>query len=267
MNLCPHCGRPLGSLPCASCFPLSHHGVKQLTAGAARSKLNEDPILYGEPIIGWRIWGVQGNHLVTGMYSSEWPHKKPLTAVHEERSPYPYNSAASCPGSPCEPHTPNILPGCGIYALKTPADIAAEWEEHRAWPGIVGTVYLWGRMFEHEHGYRAQFAYPASFIAAFGGADIDALAAAYNVPTDKENLTWKSVSRLAELLQNRSSSRPPLGNLYPMLPPNPMYLPPSPPPTPASSTSLLVSPPVPKHRFLSLGSLINWMGLRKEEEE
>ena len=28
----------------------------------------------------------------------------------------------------------------------------------------VGLVALWGRVIEHEHGYRAQFAYPAAFV-------------------------------------------------------------------------------------------------------
>jgi len=44
---------------------------------------------------------------------------------------------------------------CGIYACK-------HWEHQDVDSryGLVGIVALWGRVFEHEDGYRAQYAYP-----------------------------------------------------------------------------------------------------------
>lgn len=42
---------------------------------------------------------------------------------------------------------------CGIYALK-------EQDRCLAWGDVVGEVALWGFIEEHEHGYRAQYAYP-----------------------------------------------------------------------------------------------------------
>lgn len=46
---------------------------------------------------------------------------------------------------------------CGIYAAKTVAHLrGAGYERY----GICGEVCLWGTVVEHEHGWRAQFAYP-----------------------------------------------------------------------------------------------------------
>ncbi len=94
-----------------------------------------------------------------------------------------------------------MRPGCGIYAFKTPADLIYEAIGLR----IVGTVYLWGRIIEHEHGYRAQYAYPASFVSSWlTGDELARLAELYNVPVDEENPVWKSVCRLDALWRNRS---------------------------------------------------------------
>jgi hypothetical protein len=48
---------------------------------------------------------------------------------------------------------------CGIYALK---------ETSRCLGDIYGEVYLWGKVIEHEDGWRAQFAYPRSFVVRLG---------------------------------------------------------------------------------------------------
>jgi len=44
---------------------------------------------------------------------------------------------------------------CGLYAVKSPHLLRAA----RA-PAVLGTVDLWGRIMEHERGYRAELAYP-----------------------------------------------------------------------------------------------------------
>jgi hypothetical protein len=50
---------------------------------------------------------------------------------------------------------------CGIYAVKTRQHFrGAGYERY----GIYGEVYLWGKVVEHELGYRAQFAYPKNFV-------------------------------------------------------------------------------------------------------
>jgi hypothetical protein len=41
---------------------------------------------------------------------------------------------------------------------------------------VVGTVALWGVIWDHARGYRAQFAKPTSFISSYGGRSREALA-------------------------------------------------------------------------------------------
>src|SRR3990172_1599475 len=49
--------------------------------------------------------------------------------------------------------------GPGIYAYKSRPEDNGSW----AW-SVYGRVALWGKIIEHEDGYRAQFAYPVEFI-------------------------------------------------------------------------------------------------------
>ena len=37
--------------------------------------------------------------------------------------------------------------------------------------GILGEVYLWGRVIKHEIGFRAEYAYPKRFLESFCGDD------------------------------------------------------------------------------------------------
>ena len=50
---------------------------------------------------------------------------------------------------------------CGVYAVKTLDHFRSAGYERF---GIHGEVYLWGKVVEHELGYRAQFAYPKNFV-------------------------------------------------------------------------------------------------------
>jgi hypothetical protein len=55
---------------------------------------------------------------------------------------------------------------CGIYAVDCEG-AALEWAghiEHRSF--VIGEVWAWGTVAEHESGWRSRYAYPA----AFGGA-------------------------------------------------------------------------------------------------
>jgi hypothetical protein len=67
---------------------------------------------------------------------------------------------ASCAknGSPSH-RSPDERCACGVYALKRPAWLsrtAAAGER----AGVIGSVAMWGKVVEHRHGYRAEFAYP-----------------------------------------------------------------------------------------------------------
>jgi hypothetical protein len=73
---------------------------------------------------------------------------------------------------------------CGIYAYKNAVQL-----DHSDKPYAAGEVYLWGRIIEHETGYRAEFAYPKRLTIVDGGAQAsriaDALSLAYGVPCDE----------------------------------------------------------------------------------
>jgi hypothetical protein len=62
-------------------------------------------------------------------------------------------------------HKPTELPcvkcTCGAYAAKTAEHIS---QSGYGKFGVHGEVYLWGRVVEHERGWRAEFAYPKSFL-------------------------------------------------------------------------------------------------------
>lgn len=72
---------------------------------------------------------------------------------------------------------------CGVYAYKCSVPV-----EHSDTPFVVGEVNLWGRVIEHEDGYRAQFAYPRRLYVVDGGTEgqriANALTLAYGVPCE-----------------------------------------------------------------------------------
>ena len=100
-----------------------------------------------EPIRAWRVWRAS-HDLVTGqlaLHSLEgtlWKPGEPLTARCSR-------GAHAAPNAQC---------GCGVYAHKSRQ---AALEHARGLDrAVVGEVELWGKIVEHEHGYRAQYARP-----------------------------------------------------------------------------------------------------------
>jgi hypothetical protein len=70
---------------------------------------------------------------------------------------------ARCHATADHHSTPQADCSCGIYAFKTRQDL--EGSEYGHMP-VYGRVALWGRVIEHEHGYRAQRAYPTQLWVA-----------------------------------------------------------------------------------------------------
>jgi len=123
--------------------------------------MNPDPAtvdIVVEPVEGWRTWNLSadpaGDPLLHPARPSPdaWLPRRPLEA--------------RCTASPIlslfrRPHdAPNASCTCGIYAARS---LESMDRPRPAWPPppVVGTVTLWGRMVEHELGWRAAFAYPS----------------------------------------------------------------------------------------------------------
>ena len=98
-----------------------------------------------EPIIAWRDWSfLYPNYLLDRGKFQAW----------EPRVRYEARCRAN------EEHlAPDLSCSCGIYAYNSREGVINDFPRE-----IIGQVYLWGRVIEHEHGYRAQFAYPKSLI-------------------------------------------------------------------------------------------------------
>jgi hypothetical protein len=151
---------------------------------------------YCEPILAWRSWRVRGGNSLTSRGYVRWLPYRKLEAQHIDAGLAVRGSDSMvCKGSPCDGHVPYMVPKCGVYGFKSLDELRKQssgalfWATHG--PTIVGAVHLWGRIIEHEHGYRAQFAYPARFIYGHD-CDAAAIAALYGVPFQEDD-TWKSV--------------------------------------------------------------------------
>lgn len=104
-----------------------------------------------KPIIAWRCWTVDDIGYLRSFYKHEviWIHGEPMIS---DFSP----SFSSSHG--------NIR--YGIHAFKELDDLL-EYAKHDIFQQrqiIIGQVYLWGQISEHQKGYRARYAYPKSVI-------------------------------------------------------------------------------------------------------
>jgi hypothetical protein len=109
------------------------------------------------PIVGYRMWGVTRDALTSVTRETVWPALEPLRA--------------RCPKATVldERPLPHARCTCGIYAMRSPGALASP--EYLALAGdtdprrtVLGEVRLWGRVFEHRHGWRAERAYPAGLF-------------------------------------------------------------------------------------------------------
>ena len=105
-----------------------------------------------DPIRAWRVWlpsvDVDGSLMLCSLTEAgggaRWAAGDPLRA--------------SCPTG--EHEAPRGECTCGIYAHKSWA--SASHHARGVAGAVVGEVQLWGRVIEHERGYRAQFARPCA---------------------------------------------------------------------------------------------------------
>lgn len=101
-----------------------------------------------EPVTGWRCWGYNSGYLTSVNDALIWPAKEAYVAecmkgigtTHEEHL------------SPAENCT------CGLYAAG--AENACQWTQRKGQPVVWGIVSGWGKVIEHNRGWKAQYAYP-----------------------------------------------------------------------------------------------------------
>jgi len=117
------------------------------------------------PAVGWKVWRVVDELLVSVLYGDRWPVDEPLRAAcirHGHEAPSPS----------CE---------CGIHAGR---ELAA-WEHYLAVGAeerVFGRVLLWGATVEGTHGWRAAHARPVEiFVPSTVTAATEGLRA-YGVP-------------------------------------------------------------------------------------
>lgn len=130
---------------------------------------------YCEALTAYRCWNVHASGLLVGQAQHEpWPPYQPMIG----RCGYCSNPNAHFRDGVFLA-APVLGCGCGVYALKTAAAVEGRLLEQIQQslfglpigifgdPGpsdgvVWGTVKLWGRIIEHEIGYRAAFAYPSA---------------------------------------------------------------------------------------------------------
>lgn len=128
---------------------------------------------YAEVITGWRGWVLSPAHnfgqlLPVAMGSpttnDTWlPLQVSVARCVRTRGPAS-PSQDTCPHCQGSLHEVPVLGcHCGLWAFKTRELL----ESHLAISAdhAVGEVALWGKLIEHEHGYRARFAYPTKLWA------------------------------------------------------------------------------------------------------
>lgn len=134
------------------------------------------------PLVGWRVWAIDAHQHLRSLYCSDGPWKGyvPLQAGCTELGYDPDMEEGGAPHEECH---------CGIYALPKKewalkiARIYLEQEGNRNATLVIGQVALWGKVIEHERGWRAQFAYPVALELSESGSGLEGvLSRRYGVP-------------------------------------------------------------------------------------
>jgi hypothetical protein len=100
-----------------------------------------------EPIHAWRTWTLVG---------SRDGSRVRLAPIAGDGRPWPPRRPAAASCIRRRSHVrPELDCTCGLYAVESPDELRRTRD-----PAVLGTVALWGRIVEHEHGFRAALAYP-----------------------------------------------------------------------------------------------------------
>jgi hypothetical protein len=105
-----------------------------------------------EPLRAWRCWryGIHTGHLTSTIRSTVWLPRERLTA----------KCLCGTAGSMRCRHAPDKDCSCGIYAWTAREHLRRLVRIEEGSVPVWGIVSLWGDVIMHEHGVRAQHAYP-----------------------------------------------------------------------------------------------------------
>jgi hypothetical protein len=113
--------------------------IRQIAVETPRASL--------EPVQAWRCWTLSGSRDGSRMR---------LTPIAGDGRAWPPGRPAS---ATCVRHrtheVPQLACTCGLYGVNDP-DMLRQSRD----PAVLGSVALWGRVVEHERGFRAELAYP-----------------------------------------------------------------------------------------------------------
>ena len=111
------------------------------------TRLETEVATLPEPIHAWRTWTLVGSR--DGSYVR-------LAPIAGDGRPWPPRRPAE---ASCTRHRSHVRPEldctCGLHAVESPDELRRTRD-----PAVLGTVALWGRIVEHERGFRAALAYP-----------------------------------------------------------------------------------------------------------
>lgn len=155
-----------------------------------------------EPVVGWRLWRVareidrwsSARDLATALLAAESSGErrpvadlfKPQLRSLTELGFWPARARldAAC-GLDRDHAAPLVGCECGIWAFRARERAYAALLDYAngPMPLALGRVHLWGRIVEHDHGWRCQYGYPAD-LTIFGADEqvVEAVADTYGVP-------------------------------------------------------------------------------------
>lgn len=122
------------------------------------------------PIIAYRIWKVSSEGRLSTAYrgNGKWPWMKPYLGWCDggDRSFFthvtPTGTAGKTYYDPPRPDhdAPHFDCACGLYGYKSVKCLEQTFHTYSKGDCVLGRVALWGKIVEHEDGYRAEYGYP-----------------------------------------------------------------------------------------------------------
>jgi len=116
-------------------------------------------VIVREPIVGWRQWNFMYPHFLANLGNDT--IYVPREKIEARCEQYSTSGTLVLRKDHSEQQAPHLTCMCGIYAYKEKPRLLREIRNRCSGLRLVyGEINLWGKVIEHEDGYRAQFGYP-----------------------------------------------------------------------------------------------------------